>query len=74
MKTIETTGAELREITGWTGIDFVLDDDRVVIQYGHHGEREAYAMWTDPTGVSRELGLLTATAHDALAYQRSHRW
>jgi hypothetical protein len=62
--TIETTGATLREITGWTTIDFVGDDDSVVVHFGHNGR--PYAMWTDASGIARELGRLTASELDTL--------
>lgn len=54
---LETTGAELREVTGWDEIDFVGDDDAVVVHFGHSGS--PYALWTDANGVAQTLGNLT---------------
>lgn len=54
---LETTGAELREVTGFDEIDFVADDDLVVVHFGHSGA--PYALWTDARGAAQNLGDLT---------------
>jgi hypothetical protein len=54
MESINTDGKTIREVTGWTEINFVGDDDLVIVHFG--GESKAYAMWTDRWGVAHHLG------------------
>jgi hypothetical protein len=57
MTKLTTNGATLREVTGWDEIDYVADEDEVVVHFGHAGS--PYALWTDPKGAPQNLGSLT---------------
>lgn len=61
---ISTNGKTIREVTGWTEIDFVADGDQVVVHFGHSGT--PYALWTDARGAAQTLGDLTPDALNAL--------
>lgn len=54
---IETTGKDLRDVTGWDEIGFVLDSDAVYV----HTESVTgpYVLWADAHGVAQNLGTLT---------------
>jgi hypothetical protein len=57
MEKVTTNGATIREVTGWDEIDFVGDDDSLVVHFG--GNFSQYATWLDERGSAQTLGTLT---------------